>query len=51
MFESYNGGMPVNEIEITGPDGSEAHRIDRLPPAEAADRRPSLRLKPTPRTP
>jgi hypothetical protein len=23
MFESYNGGMPVNEIEITGPDGSE----------------------------
>jgi hypothetical protein len=22
-FESYNGGTPVNGIEITGPDGSE----------------------------
>ena len=23
MFQSYESGMPVNEIEITGPDGSE----------------------------
>jgi hypothetical protein len=23
MFESYDGGMPVNEIEISGPEGSE----------------------------